>query len=94
MSARRLNRRHRAYERSRGIDARGLYGYTARTVRCDRCLRDYLPQHTEKVGRWSWWCGNCVRERHSGAQATPRPELRYRYADDKRTLAAFGLITP
>src|SRR5262245_15687925 len=61
----RQRKRRRGYERNRGVDARGWYGYTARHIRCDWCLIAYLPQHTHRWV-WSWVCGNCLNAEGRG----------------------------
>ena len=45
--------------RPRYPEGAARFGYATRHVRCDCCLRDYLPQHVHRAGRWWWICGNC-----------------------------------
>lgn len=75
----RRRRRGDSYARGTGNGGR-LYDSTllgtARHMRCDRCLRDYLPQHMGRVAPFSWWCGNCRLEHGTGTMMCPRYMLR------------------
>lgn len=57
---------------------------------CKWC--DYLPQHSQRVAKWSWWCGNCAMENRLGTSVPPKAVLRYRYADEPSMLRALGLV--
>lgn len=75
-------KRKRPYERGDGtggaLHYATLHG-TARHIRCDRCLRAYLPQHCGRVARFCWWCGNCRLEHGTGTMMQPRYMLRREY---------------
>lgn len=103
-SPRRLCRlkKRRRYERNRnGEGSRpGRYGFTVRHMRCDRCQRDYLPQHMHRYGRqWYWECGNCLFDQGGGLPC-PHPSrgrlhdarMRWRYRNDPVTLKALGIL--
>lgn len=56
------------------------YGYATRSVRCDCCLRDYLPQHVSRRARWWWICGNCAAGGRGWFARTPGRARFRKYA--------------